>query len=83
MCAIPLGETLRGRQFIGAMWKKRDANEAWIHPQRDGGRVLNGAGIRVSYIGLSIFQEGSSDFLKFKLKKLDVCVTVHHFSTTM
>jgi hypothetical protein len=32
MCAILVGETLRGREFIGTMWKKRVANEAWIHP---------------------------------------------------
>jgi hypothetical protein len=46
MCAVLVGETLRGREFVGVMWKKRDANEAWIYPWRDDGRVLNGAGIK-------------------------------------
>jgi len=32
MCAVLVCETFRGREFVGAMWKKRDANEAWIHP---------------------------------------------------
>jgi hypothetical protein len=32
MYATLVSETVSGKEFIGAMWKTRDANEAWIHP---------------------------------------------------